>query len=254
MILDRVTLTGADDSIDPDKLEEISQEYPYVEFGILFSKSQEGSPRFPSKKWVEKLIARDKAAQMCLSAHLCGSWVRSLLEEGRWKWIERFSHNTIFFNRIQLNFHADLHKIQSLKFLRALRQEDLVQYIFQLDNVNNDVLSFVRQAKIDAVGLFDTSGGAGILPVSWPEPIKENDLPIYSGYAGGLSVENLKENLEKITDIADKNSQIWIDVETKLRSEDDRQFDLDKVVKFLEIAKPFVDQDAVKYRKKVTGR
>ncbi len=75
MILDKVTVTGADDSINPDELEKLSEEFPFTEWAILFSKSQEKSPRFPSKKWVEKLIARDNIAQMSLSAHLCGKWV-----------------------------------------------------------------------------------------------------------------------------------------------------------------------------------
>ena len=37
MILDRVTITGADDSIHVEQLAELSQAYPYVEWGILVS-------------------------------------------------------------------------------------------------------------------------------------------------------------------------------------------------------------------------
>ena len=37
MKLTKVTLTGADDFTDPKRLIEISREYPFVEWGILFS-------------------------------------------------------------------------------------------------------------------------------------------------------------------------------------------------------------------------
>ena len=89
--------------------------------------------------------------------------------------------------------------------------------------------------KIFAVPLFDLSGGAGILPESWPKAKGE-----YCGYAGGLSPENLEEQLEKIKCVVDEDQKIWIDVETHVRSSDDKQFDLDKVRKFLEISKRYV--------------
>ncbi len=200
---------------------------------------------------------------------------RSLLEEGKWEWIERFgAYHTIYFQRIQLNFHADLHKVNNDKFLQALKSQYSKQYIFQLDNVNNDVLYLAMKNYINAVGLFDTSGGAGILPNQWPEPISaksyvegghgdtdEINIPVYSGYAGGLSPDNLKEQLESIQHVVDcawnphssTEAKIFIDCETHVRSNNDKQFDLDKVRQFLEIAKPFVDQKAVEYRKRVTG-
>src|SRR5262245_5353667 len=82
-MLDRVTFTGADDSIEPEDLAEISKQYPFVEWGILFSKSQQGTPRCPSERWLRKFAAvmiQNPAAQ--LSAHLCGRWVREFVLNG----------------------------------------------------------------------------------------------------------------------------------------------------------------------------
>lgn len=36
--INKVTVTGADDSIDPGDLISIQQEYPFVEFAILLSR------------------------------------------------------------------------------------------------------------------------------------------------------------------------------------------------------------------------
>ena len=53
MILDRVTITGADDSIKATDLIPLSKRFPFVEWGILLSKNNEGSFRFPTRDWIE---------------------------------------------------------------------------------------------------------------------------------------------------------------------------------------------------------
>ena len=60
MKLDRVTITGADDSVDPLQLRALSLEFPFVEWGILVSHSNTictsyPKPRFPSPKWIADL-------------------------------------------------------------------------------------------------------------------------------------------------------------------------------------------------------
>ena len=135
-----------------------------------------------------------------------------------------------------MNFHAYLHKIDQEAFLQSFDHPVLQhkQFIFQLDDVNNDILNVASEHGVDAVGLFDTSGGIGRLPDHWPHSNNR-----YCGYAGGLGPENLEEQLVKISE-ACGDMPIWIDAETKLRSDDDHQFMLDKVERFLEIAEPYV--------------
>jgi len=62
---------------------------------------------------------------------------------------------------------------------------------------------------------------------------------LYHGYAGGLGPENLAEQLPLIGQAAG-DCRIWVDMESRVRSDNDRQFDLAKVRKCLEIAKPFI--------------
>lgn len=231
-IIDRVTVTGADNSNKIEDLVAIQEKYPFVEWGILMSTHAEGHPRFPTAGWIKKLIEyKDK---LNLSGHLCGKWVRDICA-GENTFYKNREHLKNVFKRIQLNFHAYQHRIKDEeKFLDVLESFEGAQIIFQFDNVNNDIINFARINGIDAVPLFDTSGGAGVLPGEWPEALR-----MYSGYAGGLSPENLMEQMQRIVEKCG-DGPIWIDAETHLRSSDDNVFDLDKVQRFLEIAKPWV--------------
>ena len=243
MILKQVTVTGADDSVNYHDLYKISQQFPFVEWGILLSKNSEGYPRFPTWKWIEGLIT-EKPVGVYLSGHLCGSWVRNIVAGGT-DFLDTKKEFIYGFERFQLNFHGQQHGsslviekfIDSLVFLTGAKKQ---QVIFQMDGMNELLYHrahslYSRQRGIDAVPLYDVSGGCGILPEEWPEPMGN-----YSGYAGGLSSDNLVEQLAKIKKkITNKDGSLcpaWIDAETHLRSKNDKQFDLDKVVKFLEIA------------------
>jgi len=110
----------------------------------------------------------------------------------------------------------------------------MIPIIFQLDGVNDNLYKSSKTYHIDSYPLYDLSGGAGMLPDKWIKPIGD-----YCGYAGGLSPDNLKDNLNKLSNIVG-DVPIWIDAETHLRSHNDKVFDIDKVIRFLEIAKPFV--------------
>lgn len=240
MILDRVTITGADDSIKATDLIPLSKRFPFVEWGILLSKNNEGSFRFPTRDWIETLVNDVKGQlyphNLNLSGHICGRWVRDICE-GKWTIATEMPQLLHSFQRLQLNFHAEVHSLNKQKFFYG-GVEFLQTYnsslIFQMDNVNNSILDEARQMGIAGDPLFDLSGGAGILPEFWPKA-----EGFYTGYAGGLSPDNVVEQIKKIELVAG-DARIWIDVERRVRSDDDSQFDLDKVARFLEAAEPFV--------------
>lgn len=251
MNLDRVTITGADNSITPNDLVALSQEFPFVEWGILASESNTnagGSPRFPGWEWMVRLQATSYLNPMKLSLHLCGRWVRGMLAGRTY---DELREGSLFqFQRVQLNFHADKTQCYPKAFAVALKALGKRQIIFQIDGERgNEHLQSVYELEpgwLDAVGLFDVSGGAGISPTEWPKPyfmLTDADYA-YHGYAGGLGPDNLERELGRISGAAG-DCRIWIDMETKVRSSDDRQFDLVKVRRCLEIAAPFVQQTAV---------
>src|SRR4051794_37954062 len=115
MKLNRVTITGADDSIRPEHLVPLTQKYPFVEWAILLSQSSEGKYRFPSLDWMKALAPIAKENNMQLAGHLCGRWVRDVCA-GSWNFIVERPDLPAMFQRIQINFHAEVHKINHTPF------------------------------------------------------------------------------------------------------------------------------------------
>lgn len=262
-MIDRVAITGADDSIRPAELVDLSLEFPFVEWGILASQNntldRQGTARYPSPRWIAELqtVAHATSALPKLALHINGRWVRQLLIG------ENIVPHNLWqcFARVQLNFHAERNPCLPAEFSRCLRQINKT-FIFQLDGEkgNAHLDSAYEHEVRDCYGLFDVSGGAGILPNKWPTPIYIDAAPgddcegveswAYHGYAGGLGPENLAEQIPLILEAAGgtqhtHEGRIWIDMETRVRSEDDRLFDLTKVRKCLEIAAPYVGKSLV---------
>lgn len=246
-IVSKVTLTGPGDDTSLHELRSISCQYPFVEFGVLLSKRLMGrSPRFPSRAWLTALYEWQLHYHnpgMSLAGHLCGRWVRDVCA-GEWTFLDDLGPVSQEFHRLQLNFHAEVHRLNREKFLAGFVHELGEAYtirhrqiIFQLDDVNNEILAVAQDAGVDAVPLFDLSGGAGVLPKTWPVANG------FCGYAGGLSPENVQEQLEVIERVVG-DGPIWIDAETHVRSDNDKTFDLDKVRRFLEAVSPWVVEQA----------
>lgn len=64
--------------------------------------------------------------------------------------------------------------------------------------------------------LFDASGGRGVGPLQWPDPI-EGKL---CGYAGGMGPTNVAFELERVSQHTG-NRPFWIDMEGGLRNTED---------------------------------
>lgn len=239
MNLDRVTITGPDDRTDISELAALTREFPFVEWGILVSKSQEGGPRFPTRRWIEKLVGYpEMPCGLKLSLHVCGRWVRQLMLG-----TDEISALGVVmcFDRVQLNFHAEHHDFDLAYAAHALenlgKNGGPCEFIVQMDGTKNErMLGDLLGEGLDVSPLFDLSGGAGIVPEEWPSP---SPMIRYHGYAGGLGPENLRDELERIGRAAG-DRRIWIDMETRVRT--DEVLDLEKVRRVLEICAPRVSR------------
>jgi phosphoribosylanthranilate isomerase len=224
MKIDLVTFTGADESVTPDQIIHVTEEYPTIktEWALLVSKNNVGKrTRYPSLAWMEKLV---KDTNLRLAGHFQGIWLREMCE-GNFTFAKAYPILWAAFQRIQLNFHGNLALIIEEFYKEAWKK----QFIFQMDGVNEEVYHSM-EGKVDVVPLFDTSAGAGVVPDSWPKPLHAT----FNGYAGGLGPNTLKEQLKKIEEAAG-DAVIWLDMETRIRSNDDMLFDLDKCRKVLDI-------------------
>lgn len=238
-MIERVTITGADDSIRPEELTKLSAEFPFVEWGILVSAKNYGTERFPSMNWIDRLFeAKLDNPNMVLSMHLCGTYVRQLLK-GCGYFVERMSDFEGVFDRVQINTHNIKHDFHA-EFVHFIQAAKEFEFIFQYDEENKatvEQISTFAEARTSL--LFDASGGRGLLPGAWPLPLNG----IKCGYAGGLSPENLQAQIQLIEEKVG-DTPIWIDMETHVRSLDDAVFDLYKVRKCLEISKAHISQHA----------
>lgn len=233
-----VTLTGIDENTDLYQLSELSKRFPFVEWGVLISEDKTGNdPRYPSLKWIKSL----ENYNLNLSLHICGKWLKDFLIGDY-----HFLHKVPFdlFSRFQFNFKTK--NEFTMYFFDMMLQLDK-QFIFQFGDdrkfsIFNTEINFdemfqsVVDYGIDAVVLYDKSGGNGILPKEWPQQRQR-----YTGYAGGLSAENFVQEFEKITTVnneIDLLFPIWTDAETNLRTYE--KFDLKKAEDFLTNANLFV--------------
>ncbi len=236
MKINKVTITGADDNVDINELTMLSVHYPFVEWGILFSKSREGTDRYPTIQWI------DNFSDLCLmnnhqvSAHLCGAYMKSLLSDAddvNYFDIDFFGT----FNRVQINCNFSKQEVDLIRMINNIyltNGDHGTEFIFQVNKSNEEFLNNVilKYCKKDYLHfLFDSSGGNGILR-EWSKPITD----VYCGYAGGLTPDNLQEELIKIEEKVGEGT-IWIDAESGLRTND--KLDLDKVRKFLDIVKDY---------------
>jgi len=173
--------------------------------------------------------------KLTLSAHLCGRWVRDLCL-GKPSCFQELGDIWEMFSRLQMNFHAQSHRVNEEAFVAILKQHfSGKSVIFQMDGTNERIFhDLAERREIQVLPLFDQSGGAGVLPTKWFKKIGD-----YCGYAGGLSPENLEREMERISQVA--SGPIWVDTETRVRSEDDSLFVLERVSAFLKAATPWVE-------------
>jgi hypothetical protein len=229
-----VTITGADDQIDPYELYHLSRFYPFIEWGVLFSRKRRGGTRYPSLKWIsaiEEIERRYAVGDFRLSMHLCGEEARTAKT-----WASSFSPGQGW-RRVQVNGYEpgdaevswregrDRLLGARFKWILQARQEPHVPAILQ------DALD------ADAHVLLDPSGGEGIRIGIWKVPCAEYPT-VRWGFAGGIGPDNVKEVVSSIVEANPKIEDFWIDMESGVRTDDGInklfKFDLDKVRAVLE--------------------
>jgi phosphoribosylanthranilate isomerase len=203
---DFITFTDADDFTDVEGMRDLADQYP-IEWGILFSPARQGSGRYPTYTFVDKVRAQKG---LRLAAHICGEHSAFLLSHGTTSPALTALLADRDFQRVQINTNAvaDIAGIQ--RWSDALAVQPILQ-------CRGDFPDETR-----ALWLLDASGGRGISPASWP---KHRPQGILSGYAGGLNPSNVAAAVSVFA-ACPGGGRFWIDMESGVRSGDDR-FSLD---------------------------
>ena len=221
MHLQYVSITGADDAVDIAALNDIANAYPFVEFALLLMPERMGENRFPTMSWIEDFKANYWGAHKAM--HLCGSGFLGFVKG------EKAILNMMDgFNRIQLNLKfGDVDgQYEDEQLLARIRENPAWEFIIQYTPDKVHLLAPLAEISNHAV-LFDASAGRGVSPDEWPAPLPGH----FCGYAGGLSPENIANNLARIAQATD-DIPTWIDMESGVRTDD--RFDLEKIKEVLE--------------------
>lgn len=228
MKINKLTITGADDATNQDLLLDFSNNYGFVEWGILFSKTKLGEKRYPTLEYINTL-----PKELNLSAHFCGWWAKEVLENKNYHLINELAPN---FKRVQLNYnfkHSTGYKLFSL--LTYLYEHPDRSVILQYNKSNSEELDRLLQEDLpqNLHFLYDSSGGRGKVI----ERIDTSLGSAYTGFSGGLNPDNMATICTMVVEDAEE-VDVWLDLETGVRTED--IFDLDKVKSVLETTHKFI--------------
>ncbi|HKY40721.1 MAG TPA: hypothetical protein VJN18_32525 [Polyangiaceae bacterium] len=239
MKLTRITITGADDHVDPEALVQLSAEFPFAEWGVLRAGADRlGSPRYPTSSWVQRFDAVVKDTSVNWALHPCGEVSRHVMAGSP---IMFAALKAVSAKRVQLNgfskwrlpmlMLAEL--LPEVEFILQVQRHDALQNAYHLNREHTNVSI-----------LWDASGGRGI-DDGWNDvPYPDDTQGPRMGWAGGITPENIVEKIEMVLAENDlpvlRDVPFWLDLESGARTDD--RFDMDKVRLILEMAKPFVSE------------
>jgi hypothetical protein len=230
MSLTRITISGADDDVDPFELVKLSREFPFVEWGVLVSK-RPGRPRYPMPNWLWSLSGAflKEDVPPWLSAHLCGAAAREFCE-GEQRWV-RSLPSTV--TRVQIN-GCKPWPMPAGELRVAMRNRSDIELIVQLKQAADMNTSFLFADALPDLrigALLDPSGGRGLEITDWPRPPRG----LHLGYAGGIKPPTIEP---VISAIGVRLEPYWLDMESGVRTDD--RFDLELVREVLERATPHI--------------
>lgn len=210
----RVTLTGVDARTYWNLLPK------GCEIGVLFSLRPKGRNRYPSESQVWDIVSALYHRDFEVALHVCGSEARDKLLRGDFA-------AAGYLRRIQVNGTVSEDELRQL-----CRLYNKQQIITQATPANEGLLGV--NLRNHAV-LVDASGGRGKSPEEWVRP--RTSKPV--GFAGGLGPDNLATELPRIAAVA--SGDWWIDMESKLRDDDD-WFNVGRAHRAVDEVRAFVRQ------------
>ncbi|MCV9964698.1 hypothetical protein OIU34_22670 [Pararhizobium sp. BT-229] len=209
------TFTGVDSRTDLGRVAELSAAYPFLEFGVLLSRTPEDKdPRYPVFSEIERIV-EILAGKSKLALHVCGRAVGEFVREPEagtafaGRDIEALIEAGI--GRVQLNFNFERAGL-SLGELDAAIRRTQAHVITQHFPSNNAVTCGITAPNHHV--LYDASGGRGVVADGYARPFAGK----YTGYAGGIGPENAVDRATAIQAVIGAES-VWIDMENRIRTD-----------------------------------
>jgi hypothetical protein len=240
-----VSITGADDNVRIEDLIALGQAYSFVEWGILHFPEKEGTPHNPALEWRSECAAQCRRHRVRTALHLCASQTFRML-------LARQEEPSFFYElrqyaRVQANLNGrerTFSHSELVDIYRSLLEHDvplILQYHEGSARAINRLLAALATTSISLPQrvsvLFDASCGKGKSPHAWEKPYSVGDIAIDTGYAGGISPENIWSVLDAVEQAVSGGGtaphRYWIDMQSGVRTQG--QFDIDKVERVLSV-------------------
>lgn len=239
MNLEYITCSDMREYNEIDDIIALGTKYPIAEFAIQAHPSK-FSPSMPRYVWFETLMNAARKNNVNLAMHVNSEFRTEICHgkipyEIRRMWDLRYDNGKPIIGRVQININGGKNsfKFYVHKVADIIRAYPDTEFIFQYTNKQKIRLNKLDNEHVPFSMLFDASGGCGKLPDKWEAPIMKNHK---MGYSGGLSPENVADNLDKINAVLPQEYTTWIDAEGKLKDPDTKQFDIARAEKYIQNA------------------
>ena len=239
MILEKITCSDMREYNSIDDIVAVGKRWPMAEFAIQAHPSKFSS-HMPRYEWFWELMQQCMNNDVNLAMHVNSQW-RTMLAHGKIPAeindilkIKRNNGKSMI-GRVQINinggdekYHFYAHKVADI-----IRAYPDIEFIFQYTTKQKNRARALNKTGVPFSLLYDESGGCGKSPDEWHAPVMENHK---MGYSGGMSPENVRDNLKNISAVLPYNYKTWIDAEGKLKDPDTKQFDIARAVKYIQNA------------------
>eukprot|EP00404_Azadinium_spinosum_P026089 CAMPEP_0180680934 /NCGR_PEP_ID=MMETSP1037_2-20121125/69734_1 /TAXON_ID=632150 /ORGANISM="Azadinium spinosum, Strain 3D9" /LENGTH=311 /DNA_ID=CAMNT_0022710785 /DNA_START=39 /DNA_END=972 /DNA_ORIENTATION=+ len=242
-----ICFSGVDDSVSPRTLCDISQEFSFIEWGVNFCAEKQGKePRYASLAWLGLLreeIAAGSSGEGSLftpvhfAAHLGGEYcvdvmkghaslVRTLWEDYGFLRVQLSPTRAHGVNSSQLgkylaSFRSVIIALPQVEFVLEVSKETRGLSFALMDDPQPNLAFFFNSGDEDpppsAKSASGSSGGAAPSVPKRPPPCPHPGVHI--GYGGGITVDNLCNELRCISaTVDDPKRPVWVELESGLRS------------------------------------
>lgn len=222
-----------------DDIINLGKQYPMAEFAIQAHPTK-FSAHMPRYVWFDTLLHASRVNNINLAMHVNSEWRTEICngiipyEIKRMIDLKRDNGKHVI-GRIQININGGSNKYRfyAQKVADIIRAYPDIEFIFQYAPAQRERIHALSKTGVPFSLLFDASGGRGISPKSWRAPVMDKHK---MGYSGGLSPENIANNLDKINYVLPADYTTWIDAEGKLKNPETNQFDIERAAQYINTA------------------
>lgn len=240
MNLKYITCSDPREDISVSEMMRLLHFAPQIEIGVQASPGAMATGR-PRHKWFQQLMSlvSNIDTPLNVALHVNYSWCNDMCsgrippEIQEWLMLRHVRTNAPAVRRIQLNIGDGTNAFDANKTAKLIHDFPDHEFIFPYNSVVSSQVAKLHDTGANFSLLYDSSYGYGKSPDAWYGPVYSSH-PM--GYAGGLSPENVAQNLDLISEQLPSDYTTWIDAEGRLMKPGTRQMDLSRARSYVDIA------------------